>query len=148
MKKTIEEKTITNNKKVSVTTQSYTEQIEVNNQIKNDTYDNIPEKQYDKFTSLFAEGIRRTGGLPETYLSAYKHLIKTFIFSYNNSVYTKTAEQLGTTFSGAALLQNTDFFKLIDVQGVKDALKVEDGDVWWEKAEKRWAYYGSILIYK
>jgi Holliday junction resolvase RusA-like endonuclease len=33
-------------------------------------------------------------------------------------------------------------------KAVKDALKVEDGDVWWEKAEKRWAYYGSILIYK
>jgi Holliday junction resolvase RusA-like endonuclease len=33
-------------------------------------------------------------------------------------------------------------------KGVKDALKVEDGDIWWEKAEKRWAYYGSILIYK
>lgn len=128
MKKTVEEKTISNNKKVSVTTQSYTEQIEVNNQIKNDVYDSITEKQYDKFVSLFPENVRTTGGLPQTYLSAYKELIKTFIFSYNNSVYTKTKEQLGTTFSGAALLQNTDFFKLIDVQGVKDALnkKMQD----------------------
>jgi Holliday junction resolvase RusA-like endonuclease len=33
-------------------------------------------------------------------------------------------------------------------KAIKDALKVEDGDVWWEKAEKRWAYLGSILIYK
>lgn len=33
-------------------------------------------------------------------------------------------------------------------KAVKDALKMEDGDVWWEKAEKRWAYFGSILIYK
>ncbi len=33
-------------------------------------------------------------------------------------------------------------------KAVKDALKIEDGDVWWEKAEKRWAFFGSILIYK
>jgi len=33
-------------------------------------------------------------------------------------------------------------------KGVKDALKVEDGDIWWERAEKRWSYLGSILIYK
>ena len=77
MKKTVEEKTISNNKKVSVTTQSYTEQIEVNNQIKNDVYDSITEKQYDKFVSLFPENVRTTGGLPQTYLSAYKELIKT-----------------------------------------------------------------------
>jgi Holliday junction resolvase RusA-like endonuclease len=33
-------------------------------------------------------------------------------------------------------------------KAIKDALKVEDGDVWWEKAEKRWGFYGSILIYQ
>lgn len=33
-------------------------------------------------------------------------------------------------------------------KAIKDALKVEDGDVWYEKAEKRWGFLGSILIYK
>lgn len=34
------------------------------------------------------------------------------------------------------------------LKGVKDALKKNDSDVWWEKAEKRWAYRGSIIIFK
>ena len=33
-------------------------------------------------------------------------------------------------------------------KAVKDALKKNDSDIWWEKAEKRWAYRGSILIYE
>ena len=33
-------------------------------------------------------------------------------------------------------------------KAVKDALLKEDSAVWWEKAEKRWAYKGSIILYK
>jgi Holliday junction resolvase RusA-like endonuclease len=33
-------------------------------------------------------------------------------------------------------------------KGVKDALRKNDSDIWYEKAEKRWAYKGSILIFK
>ena len=32
-------------------------------------------------------------------------------------------------------------------KAVKDTLKKEDGDVWWEKAQKRWGYEGKIIIY-
>lgn len=32
-------------------------------------------------------------------------------------------------------------------KAIKDSLKLRDCDVWWEKAEKRWAYRGSILIF-
>jgi Holliday junction resolvase RusA-like endonuclease len=32
-------------------------------------------------------------------------------------------------------------------KAIKDALKKNDGDVWWEKAEKRWAFKGSIIIF-
>lgn len=32
-------------------------------------------------------------------------------------------------------------------KGIKDALKKNDSDIWWEKAEKRWAYNGSIIIF-
>ncbi len=33
------------------------------------------------------------------------------------------------------------------VKGVMDCLKSEDGDVWYVRAEKRYAWSGSILIY-
>jgi Holliday junction resolvase RusA-like endonuclease len=33
-------------------------------------------------------------------------------------------------------------------KAVKDALKKNDSDIWWERAEKRWAYKGSIIIFK
>lgn len=33
-------------------------------------------------------------------------------------------------------------------KAVKDTLLKEDSGVWWEKAEKRWAYKGSIVIYQ
>ena len=32
-------------------------------------------------------------------------------------------------------------------KAVKDALLVNDHEVWWERAEKRWAYKGSIIIF-
>jgi len=32
-------------------------------------------------------------------------------------------------------------------KAVKDALKEQDSEVWYEKTEKRWAFKGSILIY-
>ncbi len=31
---------------------------------------------------------------------------------------------------------------------VKDCLKKQDKEIWWEKCEKRWAYVSSILIYQ
>ncbi len=34
------------------------------------------------------------------------------------------------------------------VKILKDTLKKQDKEVWWEKAEKRWAYVSSILIYQ
>jgi Holliday junction resolvase RusA-like endonuclease len=33
------------------------------------------------------------------------------------------------------------------VKGLMDALKDSDSDVWSIKAEKRWAYKGSIIIF-
>jgi Holliday junction resolvase RusA-like endonuclease len=33
-------------------------------------------------------------------------------------------------------------------KGLKDALLKNDSAVWWEKAEKRWAFKGSIIIFK
>jgi len=32
-------------------------------------------------------------------------------------------------------------------KAVKDALRVNDSDIWWEKAEKRWAFKGSIILF-
>lgn len=33
-------------------------------------------------------------------------------------------------------------------KGVKDTLRKNDSDIWYEKAEKRWAYHGSIIIFQ
>jgi Holliday junction resolvase RusA-like endonuclease len=33
-------------------------------------------------------------------------------------------------------------------KGIKDALRKKDSDIWYEKAEKRWAYKGSIIMYQ
>ncbi len=33
-------------------------------------------------------------------------------------------------------------------KAIKDALKKSDSEVWYEKAEKRWAYKGSIIVYE
>jgi Holliday junction resolvase RusA-like endonuclease len=33
-------------------------------------------------------------------------------------------------------------------KAIKDAMLKNDSAVWWEKAEKRWAYRGSIIIFK
>jgi Holliday junction resolvase RusA-like endonuclease len=32
-------------------------------------------------------------------------------------------------------------------KAILDALRENDSDIWWEKAEKRWSYRGSILIF-
>lgn len=32
-------------------------------------------------------------------------------------------------------------------KSIKDSLRKNDSDIWWERAEKRWAYKGSVLIY-
>lgn len=33
-------------------------------------------------------------------------------------------------------------------KAVKDALLKDDSEIWWERAEKRWAYKGSIILFK
>jgi Holliday junction resolvase RusA-like endonuclease len=33
-------------------------------------------------------------------------------------------------------------------KGIKDALKKSDSEVWFEKAEHRYAYHGSIIIFE
>lgn len=32
-------------------------------------------------------------------------------------------------------------------KAIKDALKKQDAEVWWEHVEKRWAYKGSIILF-
>ena len=33
-------------------------------------------------------------------------------------------------------------------KALKDTLRKNDSDIWWEKAQKRWAYKGSIIIFQ
>jgi Holliday junction resolvase RusA-like endonuclease len=33
-------------------------------------------------------------------------------------------------------------------KAIKDTLRKNDSDIWYEKAEKRWAFNGSIIIFQ
>jgi Holliday junction resolvase RusA-like endonuclease len=33
-------------------------------------------------------------------------------------------------------------------KAIKDTFRKNDSDIWWEKAEKRWSYRGSIIIFQ
>ena len=55
-------------------------------------------------------------------MNLYTSIINTYFNSRIDSVFYKTKEQLGTTFSGVELLRDLDFLGLIDVQSLKDAL--------------------------
>lgn len=127
MKQIVEEISI-GTKKASIIKQSFTDEISLSNDTVNEEYDNIPENQYNKFISLFSDNIQTSVDLQNVYLLAYKQIVKTCLNTTKNSVYSKTAQELGTSFSGASLLVNVDFFKLIDVQSVKDSLnkKIKD----------------------
>ena len=54
------------------------------------------------------------------FLTLYKNITKVFFNSYTNSVFTKSKEELGTTFSGTQLLEKLNFLGIVDVQGLKD----------------------------
>ncbi len=72
-------------------------------------YKTLPSNELNKiYNSLF--------------LTLYKNTTKSFFNSYTNSVFTKTKEELGTTFSGTQLLENLNFLGLVDVQGLKDEI--------------------------
>jgi Holliday junction resolvase RusA-like endonuclease len=69
------------------------------------------------------------------------HLDVLFLIPMPNTWSKKKKEQM----NGLPHKQKPDTDNL--TKSVKDALKKDDSDVWWEKAEKRWAYKGSIIIF-
>lgn len=64
----------------------------------------------------------------QLYLSLYKSVIDIYFNARENSVFTKSKQELGTTFSGVDLLRDLDFLGLIDVQNLKDTLFQELND--------------------
>lgn len=59
-----------------------------------------------------------------------------------NSWTKKKKEQM----NGLPCLSKPDLDNI--TKAVKDSLKKDDSDVWFEKAEKRWSYFGAIIIYE
>ena len=64
----------------------------------------------------------------QLYLNLYKSVIDIYFNARKNSVFTKSKQELGTTFSGVELLRDLDFLGLIDVQNLKDTLFQELND--------------------
>jgi len=78
------------------------------------------KNQYDVFKEFFIN--TNVEIKPNIYLDAYKNIIKYYFNSINDSIYLKTAQELGLSFSGAKLFQNTDFQNLIDIQKLKEEI--------------------------
>jgi len=64
----------------------------------------------------------------QLYLNLYKSVIDICFNARKNSIFTKSKQELGTTFSGVDLLRDLDFLGLIDVQNLKDTLFQELND--------------------
>jgi hypothetical protein len=60
--------------------------------------------------------------LKTIYLNTYKNVINTFFQSQNQSVFLKTKEQLNLNFDGGQLLQNLNFFDVLDIQQLKEEI--------------------------
>jgi len=65
---------------------------------------------------------KRIEFLRKLYLDSYSNLIQKFIKSQNNSVFLKSKSDLNADFDGVTILENLNFFEIIDVQQVKDEI--------------------------
>jgi hypothetical protein len=60
--------------------------------------------------------------LRKLYLDSYANLIQKFIKSQNNSIFLKTKQDLNADFDGVTILENLNFFEILDVQQIKDEI--------------------------
>lgn len=65
---------------------------------------------------------KRIDFLRKLYLDTYSNLIKNFIKSQNNSIFLKTKSDLDAEFDGVTILENLNFFEVLDVQQIKDEI--------------------------
>lgn len=65
---------------------------------------------------------KRIDFLRKLYLDSYSNLIQKFIKSQNNSIFLKTKADLNAEFNGVTILENLNFFEILDVQQIKDEI--------------------------
>ena len=65
---------------------------------------------------------KRIDFLRKLYLDSYSNLIQKFIKSQNNSIFLKTKSDLNADFNGVTILENLNFFEILDVQQIKDEI--------------------------
>ena len=65
---------------------------------------------------------KRIDFLRKLYLDSYSNLIQKFIKSQNNSIFLKTKSDLNAEFNGVTILENLNFFEILDVQQIKDEI--------------------------
>ena len=65
---------------------------------------------------------KRIDFLRKLYLDSYSNLIQKFIKSQNNSIFLKTKADLNAEFDGVTILENLNFFEILDVQQIKDEI--------------------------
>lgn len=65
---------------------------------------------------------KRIDFLRKLYLDSYSNLIQKFIKSQNNSIFLKTKADLNAKFDGVTILENLNFFEILDVQQIKDEI--------------------------
>lgn len=58
--------------------------------------------------------------LNKVYLNVYKNLITLFFDSQKNSVFLKTKNELEIGYDGSVILENLDFFQVLDIQQLKE----------------------------
>lgn len=124
---TFTEITLFGNKSVIVKNTPIFDSADIFNEIDVNSY--LPSSISSNQIETFLKFLRDAGAADldrdrqkQFYLNLYISIINTYFNSRVDSVFYKTKEELGTTFSGVELLRNLDFLGLIDVQSLKDAL--------------------------
>jgi len=82
--------------------------------------------QLDTFIKLlpqdYLEFVNNQQVIKQIYLNCYSRAFQLFFTAQEESVFTKTKEDLNTDFDGPTLLQNLNFFQVLDIQKLKDDL--------------------------
>jgi hypothetical protein len=116
---------IINNKPIVVSTNStYLDKEAYNDVSLNEI--NTTTDQLDTFIKLlpqdYVEFVNNEQIIKQIYLNGYSRLFQLFFSAQEESVFTKTKEDLNADFDGPTLLQNLNFFQILDIQKLKDDL--------------------------
>ncbi len=116
---------IINNKPIVVSTKSTYLDKEAYNDVSLNQISTTTD-QLDTFIKLlpqdYLEFVNNQQVIKQIYLNCYSRAFQLFFTAQEESVFTKTKEDLNTDFDGPTLLQNLNFFQVLDIQKLKDDL--------------------------